>query len=158
MKFQVDAQEKFTLFSLLEEKLDSRIAPKLKSEFLVFNAEGVRNLILDLSQVRYADSSGLSALLIGHRLCNNNKGLLILIGLQEHVEKMISISRLDEVLNILPSQEEAVEAIFLNELEGDFLDEDDVPEDDFIEDEIDDLDAVEDWEEEGIGSENQDEF
>jgi anti-anti-sigma factor len=147
MKYQADIQEKFVVITLLEDKLDSRISPKLKSEFLVHNAEGVRNMILDLSQVQYADSSGLSAILIGHRLCQNNKGIMILTGVQEQVEKLITISRLDEVLNILPTQQEAVEAVFLNELEGDFIDEDDTVDEEFLEDEIDDLDEVEDWEE-----------
>lgn len=147
MKYQADIQEKFVVLSLLEEKLDSRIAPKLKSEFLVHNAEGVRNIILDLSTVQYADSSGLSAILIGHRLCHNNKGIMILTGIQEQVEKLITLSRLDEVLNVLPTQQEAIEAIFLNELEGDFIDEDETAEDDFLEEDLDDLDEVEDWEE-----------
>ncbi len=147
MKYQADIQEKFVVLSLLEEKLDSRIAPKLKSEFLVHNAEGVRNVILDLNAVQYVDSSGLSAILIGHRLCQNNKGIMILTGIQEQVEKLIVLSRLDEVLNILPTQQEAVEAIFLNELEGDFIDEDETVDDDFLEDELDDLDEVGEWEE-----------
>jgi anti-anti-sigma factor len=147
MKYQADIQEKFVVLSLLEEKLDSRIAPKLKSEFLVHNAEGVRNIILDLSAVQYVDSSGLSAILIGHRLSQNNKGIMILTGIQEQVEKLIVLSRLDEVLNILPTQQEAVEAIFLNELEGDFIDEDETVEDDFLDEELDDLDEVGEWEE-----------
>jgi anti-sigma B factor antagonist len=147
MKYQADIQEKFVVLSLLEEKLDSRIAPKLKSEFLVHNAEGVRNIILDLNAVQYVDSSGLSAILIGHRLCQNNKGIMILTGIQEQVEKLITLSRLDEVLNILPTQQEAVEAIFLNELEGDFIDEDETIDDDFLEEEVDDLEEVGEWEE-----------
>jgi hypothetical protein len=51
------------------------------------------------------------------------------------------------VLNILPTQQEAVEAIFLNELEGDFIDEDETVEDDFLDEELDDLDEVGEWEE-----------
>lgn len=157
MKYQADIQEKYAVLTLLEEKLDSRIAPKLKSEFLVHNAEGVRNLILDLSHVQYADSSGLSALLIGHRLCQNRKGLMILTGLQESLERLIMISRLDEVLNILPTHQEGVEAIFLNELEGDFIEEDETEEDDLFPEE-DDLDEVEDWDEDPSAFDERDEF
>jgi anti-anti-sigma factor len=148
MKFQVDLQEKYALVSLLEEKLDSIVAPKFKSELLVLNAEGVRNLILDLSHVKYVDSSGLSALLIGNRLCQNQHGIMILCHLHEQVEKLIVISQLDKILNILPTQMEATEAVFLNELEGDFLGEEETTvEDDFLEDEIEDPEEAEDWEE-----------
>jgi len=55
---------------------------------------------------------------------------------------------LDKILNILPTQMEATEAVFLNELEGDFLGEEETTvEDDFLEDEIEDPEEAEDWEE-----------
>jgi hypothetical protein len=64
------------------------------------------------------------------------------------VEKLIVISQLDKILNILPTQMEATEAVFLNELEGDFLGEEETTvEDDFLEDEIEDPEEAEDWEE-----------
>ena len=49
MKYSVDKQEKYTLLRLNEEKLDSNIAPQLKSEMVTLHAEGVRNIVLDLS-------------------------------------------------------------------------------------------------------------
>ena len=52
MKFSVDKQEKYSLISLNEEKLDSSISPLLKSEFITMNAEGFRNIILDLSKTK----------------------------------------------------------------------------------------------------------
>jgi len=151
MKFQIDAQEKYSVLTLLEEKLDSRIAPALKSQFLLMNAEGVRNLILDMREVRYADSSGLSALLIGNRLCQDARGVMIMTDVQDHVSKLVHISRLDDILHIFPTRAEAIEAVFLNELEGDFLGEDDTVDDDFMEDQIDDPEEAEDWEEESFG-------
>ncbi len=117
MKYLVDKQEKFNLIQLEEEKLDSTIAPVLKTEMVTFNAEGVRNIILDLTKVKYIDSSGLSSILVSNRLCNNDNGMLVLSNVSEHVMKMIKISQLDSVLNILPTNEEAVDAIFLNEIE-----------------------------------------
>ena len=39
--------EKYTLLSLQEEKLDTLIAPDLKSEFITLNAEGITNIILN---------------------------------------------------------------------------------------------------------------
>jgi len=68
MKYSVDKQEKYTLLRLDEDKLDSNIAPQLKSEMVTLHAEGVRNIVLDLSEVKYTDSSGLSALLVGNRI------------------------------------------------------------------------------------------
>jgi anti-sigma B factor antagonist len=118
MKYTIDKQEKYCIFKLNEEKLDSTLAPNFKSELITLNAEGVKNVILDLSEVRYSDSSGLSAFLIGNRLFTEAGGLFVLAGVNDHVLKLLSISQLDSVLNILPTVEEGVDAIFMNEIEN----------------------------------------
>ncbi len=108
MKYSIDKKEKYTILKLDEGKLDTHLAPQLKSEFVTLHAEGVKNIILDLSEVKYTDSSGLSALLVGNRTIHQNGGLFVLCCLSEHVMKLIRISQLDSVLNILPTVEEGV--------------------------------------------------
>lgn len=120
MKYTIDKQEKYTLLKLHEEKLDSSVAPKLKSELITIHAEGSNNIILDLSDVKYTDSSGLSALLVGNRIVQEEDGIFVLAALSDHTTKLIKISQLDSVLNILPTVEEAVDAVFMNEIEKDF--------------------------------------
>lgn len=118
MKYSVNKKEEYTIFKLQEEKLDSTIAPGLKSEFITLNAEGVKNLILDMSDVRYTDSSGLSSLLVGNRIFSEESGIFIMVALSEHVMKLIKISQLNNVLNIVATLEEAVDAVFLHEIES----------------------------------------
>ena len=108
-----------------ESKLDTTVAPNVKSEFLTINAEGIKNLILDLSEVKYTDSSGLSAILVGNRIFSENGGVFILANLNDHVMKLITISQLDKVLNILPTVEESIDAIFMHEIEKDLNEEED---------------------------------
>ena len=119
MKFSVDKQDQYTIIGLDEEKLDSSISPNLKSEFVTLNAEGIRNLVLDMSKVKYTDSSGLSAILVANRLCKEAGGSLALAGVSEHTMKLIKISQLDSILNILPTRHEAIESIKLGEIEAD---------------------------------------
>ena len=78
MKFSIDKQEKYSVFKLEDEKLNSVLAPSLKSEMIVMNAEGVKNIIFDMSSIRFVDSSGLSSILIANRLCIGVNGFLIL--------------------------------------------------------------------------------
>lgn len=118
MKYTIDKQEKYLSLTLHEEKLDASIAPSLKSELITLHAEGVKNIILDLNEVKYTDSSGLSALLVGNRVVQEDGGMFVLACLSEHTAKLIKISQLDSVLNILPSIEEAVDAVFMNEVEN----------------------------------------
>lgn len=119
MKYTIDKQEKYSLLHLHEEKLDSAVAPNLKSELITLHAEGVRNIILDLTDIKYTDSSGLSALLVGNRIVQEEGGIFVLACLSEHTMKLIKISQLDSVLNILPTVEEGVDAVFMHEIEKD---------------------------------------
>lgn len=117
MKFTIDKHEKYVLLKLNESKLNSLITPQLKSELILINTEGQRNIIFDMAQVKFADSSGLSSLLVGHRLCKNAGGTFILSGLNDAVSRLVSISQLDSVLSIVPTPEEGIDLVFMEEIE-----------------------------------------
>ena len=118
MKYTIDKKEQYVVFSPLEEKIDSLLAPKLKSELLTIHAEGYSNLVLDMSQVSYVDSSGLSALLVGDREFGRNGGIFVISGVRDHVMKLLKISMLDKKLNLVSTLEEAGEAVFMHEIDG----------------------------------------
>ncbi len=117
MKFTVDKHEKYVLIKLNENKLNSLISPQLKSELILSNSEGQRNIVLDLSNVKYSDSSGLSSLLVGHRICKNADGSFILTGINDNIARLISISQLENILNIVGTVDEAIDLIFMEEIE-----------------------------------------
>jgi anti-anti-sigma factor len=111
MEFKIEKHEDFTLIQVLEEKLDTHIAPTLKSELVLISGNGEKNILLDLSKCRYCDSSGLSSILVANRLCKNAGGTFVLTGLNDAVERLITISQLDTVLNISNSIDEGVALI-----------------------------------------------
>jgi len=94
--------------------LDSNLAPALKSELFVISTDGAKNIIIVLTDTRYCDSSGLSAILVANRLCKNSQGSFILTGLQDPVKKLISISQLDTILNITTTLNEAKEMLAIH--------------------------------------------
>ena len=108
MEFNIEKKDNYTLIQVMEEKLDTHIAPNLKSELVLISGNGEKNIVLDLSNCRYCDSSGLSAILVANRLCKNANGTFVLIGLTEAVERLITISQLDTVLNITETLDDAV--------------------------------------------------
>lgn len=89
------------------EKLDTTNASDLKAQFVLLNKEGVDSIVLDLSNTKYCDSSGLSAVLVGNRSCKNSSGHFIMCGLQKNVQKLIEISQLNRVLLITETIEAA---------------------------------------------------
>ena len=117
MKFTINKQDRYTVFSLEEETLNTMLAPSLKSEFVIMRNEGAQNLILDLTAVSFVDSSGLSAILTANRLWNG-VGSFILTGIEhENVKKLITISRLDTVLTIIPTVQESIDYVMMEEIE-----------------------------------------
>ena len=123
MRFEISASDNFTTLKLLDGKLDTRNAAELKSQFVILNTEGKRQVILNMEEVKYVDSSGLSALLTGNRIFKAADGVMVLCEINAHVEKLIGISKLDQVLNILPTEDEAREAIFMYMLEHEIGDQ-----------------------------------
>ena len=93
------------------DKLDSTNAPELKSLFIHLNKSANNLIVLDMSQTKYCDSSGLSAILIANRLCKDTSGSFYLTGLQPDVFKMIQIAQLDKVLNLSENLDSALASL-----------------------------------------------
>ncbi|MDX2191311.1 MAG: STAS domain-containing protein [Bacteroidota bacterium] len=119
MKFTLDKTEQYTLIQVHVDKLDALKTPVLKTELTNLNAEGVKNMILDLTEVKYVDSSGLSSILFANRVCEGEGGIFVIYGLSDSVKKLITIAQLDKVLNILPTKEESIDRVFLHAIEAD---------------------------------------
>lgn len=118
MKYTIDKQEHYAVMSLQEENLNSILAPSLKSELIILSNEGIENLILNLEDVKFVDSSGLSAILTGNRLWKD-ESIFILTGVKHpSVAKLITISRLDTVLTIKADVKESIDFIMMDDLEA----------------------------------------
>ena len=118
MKFSLDNQDKYTVIRVMEKNLNTELAPTLKSEFVILRNKGTQNLILDMSDIEYVDSSGLSAILTAERLWKTEDGSFILTGVvHDSVKKLISITRLDAVLTIIPTLQEAIDYVLMEEIE-----------------------------------------
>jgi anti-anti-sigma factor len=107
MGFEVLKKGNHTLVKVNSDRLDTNHAPDLKSELVVINNGGEKNIVLDLSSCNYCDSSGLRAVLVANRLCEDAIGTFILCGLQPDVENLVKISMLHTVLLITDTVKEA---------------------------------------------------
>lgn len=107
MDFEIKKSTDHTLVTVLNERLDTSNAPDLKSELILVNSKGEKNIVLNLMNCEYCDSSGLSAILVANRLCEEAIGTFILTGLQPDVENIVRISMLHTVLIITRTVEEA---------------------------------------------------
>lgn len=91
-----------------EERMDAHNSGSLKEEMLQLFDDGKCNLVIDLSSVRFVDSSGLGALVSGFKNASARDGSLKLCCLQPQVRSMFELTRLHRVFEIFTSAEEAL--------------------------------------------------
>jgi len=112
MKYEIEHDETYTILTIQNEKLDSEIAPDLKSQLIILtNSDEQNDLIMDLSHVSFADSSGLSSLLLANRLYRDNDRKILLCNVGERVQKLIDISQLTSTFTITDSRDDAITQI-----------------------------------------------
>lgn len=100
------------IFTVKDKRFDAAIAGIVKGEFtLILNTEGISKLVVDLSNVEYCDSSGLSALLLAYRLLKATEGHMRLVGLQKAVKTLIGISQLNRILAVCGDLDEALKEL-----------------------------------------------
>jgi anti-sigma B factor antagonist len=109
MRFETKNNGKATILKIHERKLDAAISPELKGEFLVL-CKRQKELVIDLSDVEFCDSSGLSALLIAERKMRENGGIVKLVGVQKKVLSLIKISHLDRAFQIYNTVAKAIKS------------------------------------------------
>ena len=110
MQFDVKKNGKAVVIKIKERKLDATVSPELKGEFLLLCTPQMKELIVDLSDVEFCDSSGLSALLIAERKMREHSGVIKLAGLQKKVLGLIKISHLDRAFQFYDSVAKAAKS------------------------------------------------
>jgi len=110
MEFEVKNNGAVTIFKLKEKKLDATVSPELKGEFLILCSGQTKQLVVDMTDVEFCDSSGLSALLIAERKMRELGGVVKLAGVHKKVMSLIKISHLDRAFSIYDTVAKALKA------------------------------------------------
>lgn len=92
-----------------ENRFDDNVSPEFKTELLrLVEKQGEDKILVDLSQVDYADSSGLGALLFAQRQLKSNSGCLKLLHLSPKIQTLLKIAKLEGVLEGFDEEREAL--------------------------------------------------
>ena len=111
MDFIVSRENSTAIVKTNVDKLNASNASGLKAELLLLSKNSVNNIVIDMTNTKYCDSSGLSAILVANRMCRDTNGKFVLCGLQSNVMKLIEIAQLDRVLTIVATETEAISSI-----------------------------------------------
>jgi anti-sigma B factor antagonist len=109
MNLKIEEKNDIVVIRVKEERLDAHNSGDLKLEMNRLFGEKRKNILVDLEDVRFIDSSGLGALVSGFKNAISNQGNLKLASLQPQVKSMFELTRLHRVFEIFPSSSEALD-------------------------------------------------
>src|ERR1700752_1998563 len=103
-------QDKTTIFDLSGD-IDFANSPKVRDSVLREIRESrTPRVVVNLSQVRYMDSSGVASLVEGLKASRDLGSRFILVGLSGAAREVLQLSRLVKVFEIYETEVEALEA------------------------------------------------
>ena len=98
------------------EELELLIRNLFKKEFA--------NMILNLNNVSEIDGFGVSCIRKGTKICTNELGLFAVVTKNEEIQDRLDLAKIEN-FTLLNTVKEAIDAIYLNDLENDFQDSED---------------------------------
>lgn len=106
MQHEIINQGQCTILQINEERFDARLAPSFKTELTALTKTIDAHLILDLTHVRFMDSSGLGAVMAGYKMLRGKK--LSVVNPQRAVKELLKLTRMDQLITCYESIDDAV--------------------------------------------------
>lgn len=124
MNHTIEKNEQYALIRLNEPAFGEEVPASFETLSRSLFREGYSNIIVDLASVTLIDAAGINVIRKINRQSTNELGLLVLVTKSDALIEFLDSSRIQD-LTILPTVEEAIDAVFMNELENDFRSEED---------------------------------
>ncbi len=109
MEIPVEKLDGVSVAIMPVDELDAGNAPEFKRD-IASTLQANTKLVLDLSRLRFVDSSGLGAILSCLRQLSAKNGDLKLCGMSKQVRAAFELVRMHRVFDITGTREEAVHA------------------------------------------------
>ncbi len=110
MNLQIESFGDVKVLRVKEGRLVYPAGTNLSAEVSALIDAGSRKLVIDLSEISYIDSPSVGCLADIYRMMSERSGMLKLIGLQERVEKMVSLVGLSTLVEVFREKKNAVES------------------------------------------------
>jgi anti-sigma B factor antagonist len=110
MRFEENKIGNILIAKVLDERIAADVAPQFKARLAGYLKSGERSIVLNLEAVSFIDSSGLGALISSLKAIGGH-GNLVIAGACGSVATMFKLTRMDKILRLFGTTEEAVAAI-----------------------------------------------
>ncbi len=110
MDIKTELMEGITVLFIREDRLDANDSEELKVELRRLYESGVKDVVIDLKEIHFIDSSGLGLLVSGYKNASTQHGSLKLSNLQSQVKSMFELTRLHRVFDIFATVDDALQS------------------------------------------------
>ncbi len=104
-------EENVVVIKLTGDLLGEKTGPELVGFINDQISRKIINAVIDISEVRYINSSGIGVLITILTKFRNKGGEVVLVNPSEHVKKLLVITKLNAIFSIVESKEEALSKI-----------------------------------------------
>ena len=92
-------------------EIDLFTAPELKQELGEAIEAGRNQIVVDLTETSFLDSTALGVLIGAVKRLRSDSGRLVLVNVDTNIAKTFEITGLDQIFTILPTRDEAIAAL-----------------------------------------------
>ncbi len=92
----------------LSGDIDLHTSIDMRGHLLELAKEKPSNIVLNMQDVGFMDSSGLATLVEALQLCRKSGGKIKLVSVMDRVKNLLEISRLDAIFPMYASESEAI--------------------------------------------------
>ena len=110
MKLRIETENDVKIVRVAEERLVYSMLSSFFSDVSRLIDAGATKLVIDLSDVSYIDSASVGCLMDIYRCIAGKEGVVKLVGLQERVETMVSMTGLHNFIEIYRDESAALKS------------------------------------------------
>ena len=110
MNLRIETKDDVKVVRVQEERLVYAMLSSFFSEISALIEAGTRKLVLDLSEVSYIDSASVGCLMDLYRSMSEESGKIVLLGLKDRVETMVSMTGLHNFMEIYREESAALDS------------------------------------------------
>lgn len=123
MNVKTDTKEKFHVITIQGPVLSASMTDELDGCLLPFLQNPVKNLVLRMDELETIDLEAAEKLVSIQQQFYENNASFVICGLKEAVEHFLDENELLELMNVTPTESEAWDIVQMEEIEREFLDE-----------------------------------
>lgn len=121
MNLKLDTKEKFHVIKVLDQTFYANMTESLIETFRTCTQTDVKNVIINLEEVARMDKEAALALVNLQQASYEDNHSLVFCCLQKDLEEWLDKEEILEVMNVTPTESEAMDIVQMEEIERDLF-------------------------------------